>query len=68
MFNYGGYKVIADKNIVASKKYPSGYKDGNRLGKRKRRKMFYPNYVTEGTIICSEEQYTLMLKEKDMNK
>ena len=41
-----GIKVFTDINIPEVLLYPTGRKDGNRLGRRKRNLMTYQMYVT----------------------
>ena len=59
-----GYKVVADPFMVDPLKYPTGYKDGNRLGKRKRHLLDTKTVVwaKDATVFVSYRTYELLKK------
>ena len=46
-----GLTVIEDSNILPVLKYPTGYKDGNKLGRRKRNLKEYNMYVVGNNLM-----------------
>jgi len=51
-----GIKLFEDNNIPIGKIFPSGKKDGNKLGKRKK------NLKHSGTIVCNN--YSIIVHPK----
>lgn len=71
----GGYKIIVDSN--KSLIYPSGRKDGNKLGKRKRElfvetpRGYVPrgqSFVRSGCIIMHLEDYKVLCDSKEFKE
>ncbi len=60
-----GVKVFTDPNIPETKLHPTGKKDGNKLGKRKRNLMTYEMYVLGSADIVFHPE---MLKTKAFKK
>jgi len=58
MFKLNGYTVIASPHILdATLKYPTGYKDGNKLGRRKRTLKKASMIISGEVIYCSPNTY-----------
>ena len=55
-----GFKVFEDPNILPTLKYPTGYKDGNKLGKRKREMMMDMMYVMDSNIFAHPKHIAMM--------
>ena len=57
-----GLTVIEDNNMLPVLKYPSGYKDGNKLGRRKRNLTVYQMYVIQNKLRIHPSQKELLNK------
>jgi len=51
-----GYRVYEDPNIQPVLKYPAGYKDGNKLGRRKREMTYLPVMISGSACIMHPSQ------------
>ena len=52
-----GFKVFEDPYIQPVLKYPTGYKDGNKLGKRKKELLVQYAYVINNAIFVNSDQH-----------
>ena len=59
---FGEFEIIVDKNIKEKYKYPSGYKDGNKLGKRKRNLIIENIIIINKKILCSKKTFEIIKK------
>jgi len=68
MYTIFGIRLIADSNIKFEPKYPTGYKDGNRLGKRKRKLRIVKSYmVDQRTLLCHPDILNQVAKQITSN-
>ena len=54
-----GYRVVVNNSLPSKLKYPTGKKDSNRLGKRRRNQVEYQMLVDNynKVIYCTDEQF-----------